>query len=297
MSSQTTAKRDQQQSETQPANAGADAQDNTAPTNPGPSRSQAMLYGIVGERLEQITRRVPLDEPPPLPENAKLSAIGKSIPRFDAVQKVTGRARYTFDVQLPGMLYARRVVSTVPHARVKSIDTAAAEKYPGVRAVHVLERTLGSAQLRDRRAEADNRYPTVRYAGQPLAAVAADTPRAAEAAARLVKVTYEPLSHVTTLEEAMREGAPAVFPGPTEQAATAGGGGAPPGLPQRGNVRGPDTGQRLGGPRGDVEKELVEADMVVDGEYRTQVQTHVPMETHGVVADWSEDGLTLYAST
>jgi xanthine dehydrogenase YagR molybdenum-binding subunit len=294
---QNTTERNIRQPETPPSHATTEAEGNTAPTHPGPSRPQAMLYGIVGEQLEQITRQVPLDEPPPLPENAKLNAIGKPIPRFDAVQKVTGQARYTFDVQLPGMLYARRVVSTVPHARVTSIDTSAAEKYPGVRAVHVLERTRGSAQLRDPKAEAGIRYPMVRYAGQPLAAVAADTPRAAEAAARLVKVTYEPLPHVTTLEEAMREGAPAVFPGPTEQAATAGGGGAPPGLPQRGNVRGPDTGQRLGGPRGDVEKELVEADMVVDGEYRTQVQTHVPMETHGVVADWREDGLTLYAST
>src|SRR5918999_3250297 len=152
MSEQTITNRDPEHSETQQSNASADVKDSTVST-PGPSRQQTMLYGIVGERLERITRRVPLDEPPPLPENAKLSAIGKSIPRFDAVQKVTGRARYTFDVQLPGMLYARRVVSDMPHARITSIDTSAAETYPGVRAVHVLERTLGSAQLRDRRAE------------------------------------------------------------------------------------------------------------------------------------------------
>src|SRR5688500_20391495 len=99
----------------------------TAPPK-GPTRQQAMLYGIVGERLGQVTRRVPADEPPPLPESAKLKSIGRSIPRLDAVQKVTGRARYTFDIQLPGMLYARQVISTVPHARVKSIDTSAAER-------------------------------------------------------------------------------------------------------------------------------------------------------------------------
>jgi xanthine dehydrogenase YagR molybdenum-binding subunit len=197
---------DERQSETPQSNEATDAQNNTALTRE-PSRQQAMLYGIVGERLDQISRRVPLDEPPPLPENAMLRAIGKSIPRFDAVQKVTGLARYTFDVQLPGMLYARRVVSDVPHARITSIDTSVAEKYSGVRAVHVLERTRGSAQLRDPKAEAGNRYPTVRYAGQPLAAVAAETPRAAEAAARLVKVAYEPLPHVTTLDEAMQDGA------------------------------------------------------------------------------------------
>ena len=115
------------------------------------------------------------DEPPPLPENAKLKVIGKPLPRLDAVQKVTGKARYTFDVQLPGMLYARRVVSSVPHARVVAIDTSAAEKYPGVRAVHVLDRQLQSAQLRDPNVEAKARYPVVRYLGQPLAAVAADS--------------------------------------------------------------------------------------------------------------------------
>jgi xanthine dehydrogenase YagR molybdenum-binding subunit len=261
------------------------------------SRKQTMLYGIAGEQLGKVTRDVPIDEPPPLPENAKLSAIGKSVPRFDAVQKVTGQARYTFDIQLPGMLHARRVVSTVPHARVKSIDTSAAERYPGVRAVHVLERIFLTAQLRDPKAEAGNRYPMVRYTGQPLAGIAAETPHAAEAAVRLVKVEYELLPHVTTLEEAMRENAPQVFPGPTEQRGTAGGGGAMPGLPQRGNVRGPDSGQMFGGPHGDVDKGFSEADVIVEGEYRTQVQTHVPMETHGLVADWREDGLTIYAST
>lgn len=260
-------------------------------------RQQDVTYGIVGERLEQVNRRVPADEPPPLPENAKLKVVGKSLPRFDAVQKVTGRARYTFDVQLPGMLYARRVVSTVPHARVVSIDTSAAEKHPGVRAVHVLDRQLMNAQLRDPKAEGKARYPMVRYLGQPLAAVAAESQRDADEAAALVKVVYETLPHVTGLEEAMRESAPAVFPGPTEQPSTAGGGGAPPGLEQRGNLRGPNTGQMFGLPRGDAAKALAEADVVVDAEYRTQVQTHVPMEGHGMVADWREDELTIYAST
>src|SRR5260370_6622672 len=95
--------------------------------------------GIVGEPLETTTRNVPPLEPPPLPANANLSVIGKSYPRLDAELKVTGKAVYTFDVHLPGMLHARRVVSTVAHARIKSIDTSAAETYPAVRAVHVLE--------------------------------------------------------------------------------------------------------------------------------------------------------------
>jgi xanthine dehydrogenase YagR molybdenum-binding subunit len=262
-----------------------------------PTREQSMLYGIVGERLGKVTRTVPADEPPPLPENARLKTIGRPVSRLDGVQKVTGQARYTFDIQLPGMLHARQVIASVPHARVKSVDTSAAERAPGVRAVHVLDEIRGPARLRDSKQEASERFPVVRYAGQPIAAVAAETPRAAEAAAGMVKVEYEELPHVSELDAAMKPGAPAVYPGPTEQPATAGGGGAPPGLPQKGNVRGPDDGKRFGGPRGDVKRGLAEAEVVVEGEYRTQVQTHVPMETHGIVADWREDGLTLYAST
>jgi xanthine dehydrogenase YagR molybdenum-binding subunit len=258
---------------------------------------QELLYGIVGDRVQKVTRHVPADEPPPLAENATLKVVGTPVSRLDAIQKVTGAARYTFDVQLPGMLYARRVVSSVAHARVVAIDTSEAEAYPGVRAVHLLDRPRLQAQLRDPSLESKDRYPTVRYLGQPMAAVAADTQRAADAAAALVKVVYERLPHVTTLADAMKPDAPAVFPGPTEQPATAGGGGAAPGLPQRGNIRGPDTGEMFGLPRGDADHGLAEADVVVEAEYRTHVQTHVPMETHGIVADWREDELTIYAST
>lgn len=262
---------------------------------PRNQREQRIDVGIVGDSTEPVMRRVPLEEPPPWPRNAELQAIGKPIPRVDALAKVTGRARYTFDVQLPGMLHARRVVSTVPHARIRAIDTSAAERAPGVRAVHVLTRVLKTAELREQK-PADERYPIVRYAGQPLAAVAAQTPEQAEAAAALVRIEYEPLPHVVGLDQAMAEEAPRVFPGPTEMAATAGGGGAPPGLPQRGNVRGPKVDERLA-PGMSIERALEESDIVVSGEFRTQVQTHVPLETHGIVADWTDEGLTLYAST
>jgi xanthine dehydrogenase YagR molybdenum-binding subunit len=257
------------------------------------TKSQNVLYGIVGDGLTQVARQVPLDEPPPLPKNDELTVIGKPVQRMDAVLKVTGRARYSFDVQLPGMLYGCQVVSTVPHARVKSIDTSEAERYPGVRAVHILDTVMMNAQLRDPQIEAKERYPLVRYVGQPIAGIAATSSRAATEAAKLVRVEYEPLPHVTELEAAMREDAPLVYPGPTEQASTAGGGGAPPGLDQRGNLRGPDRS----GARGNADSALKQSGIVVEAEYRTQVQTHVPMETHGLVADWRDDGLTIYAST
>ena len=264
---------------------------------PGERHSRTVLTGIVGDTLQPIARDIPVDEPPELPPNSELRVIGKRVNRVDAVPKVTGQARYTFDVRLPGMLYARIVSSTVPHARIKSIDTSAAEAYPGVKAVHIADRVLSIAQLRDPSVEANERYPLVRYNGQPIAAVAAASMRAAKAAAKLVRIEYERLPHVTALEAAMRDDAPVVFPGPTEQAATAGGGGAAPNLPQKGNLRGPARGGLGGGGRGDVQQGFAQADCIVARDYRTQVQTHTPMETHGLVADWRDEELTLYAST
>jgi xanthine dehydrogenase YagR molybdenum-binding subunit len=118
---------------------------------------RTVLTGIVGDTLQPITRNIPADEPPELPPNAQLRVIGKPVNRVDAVPKVTGKARYTYDVQLPGKLYARIVSSTVPHARIKSIDASAAEASPGVKAVHILDRVLSIAQLRDPATEANER--------------------------------------------------------------------------------------------------------------------------------------------
>ena len=253
--------------------------------------------GIAGESLGEVERTIPSDEPPPLAANENLNAIGKRTPRLDGRIKVTGAARYTADVRLPGMLYGRIVRSPHAHARVRSIDTGPAERMAGVRAVVVVDHLLGSAQLRDPSKELSTNYPVVRYVGQPIAAVAATTQVAADEAARNVRVDYEPLPFVVDLEEARRPDAPPVFPAAADQAGSAGGGGGPAGVPQIGNVRGPNKSGTLGPPRGDVDKGFAQADVVVDGTYRTQVQTHSAMETHGVVADWNAQGLTVYAST
>ena len=205
--------------------------------------------------------------------------------------KATGRARYTSDVQLPGMLFAKFVNANVPHAKVVSVDTSAAESHPGVRAVHVIEHVLGNASLRDPSLEQAN-YPVVRYAGQPVAAVAATSPYAAEEAAALVKVKYETLPFVVDLDRARTADAPLVFPGAADQGGTAGGGGGPHGVPQTGNVHGPSIRKVA-----DTEQGLRDADVVVEGHYVTQVQTHSALETHGVVADWKPEMLTVWAST
>ncbi|HEY0408284.1 MAG TPA: xanthine dehydrogenase family protein molybdopterin-binding subunit [Pyrinomonadaceae bacterium] len=262
-----------------------------------PTRQELLPAGIVGAIMTEVERAVPVDEPPPLPVNAKLSVVGKRTPRVDGRAKVTGAARYTADVRLPGMLYARLITSPHPHARIRSIDTSEAERHPSVRAVHVLDRVLGNAELRDKSKELPGKFPIVRFAGQPIAAIAATTQTDADEAARLVRVDYETLPFVVNLEEARRSNAPLVFPGPADQAATAGGGGGPAGVTQQGNVRGPVKGGPGGKPKGDVAKGFAEAEVTVEGEFRTQVQTHSALETHGVVADWRADELVVYSST
>jgi xanthine dehydrogenase YagR molybdenum-binding subunit len=253
--------------------------------------------GIAGESLGEVERTIPADEPPPLPTNDKLAAIGKPTARVDGRAKVTGAARYTADVRLPGMLFGRIVRSPHAHARIRAIDTSAAERVAGVRAVQVVEHLRDTASVRDPSKEIPSRWPIVRYAGQPIAAVAATTQAVADDAARLVRVDYEPLPSVVDLEDARRPGAPLVFPGPADMEGSAGGGGGPSGVAQSGNVRGPSRSGPGGPPVGDVERGLAEADVVVDATYRTQVQTHSAMEPHGVVADWNSGGLTVYAST
>ena len=261
------------------------------------NRQQKFKVGVLGDKLQDVERTVPTDEPPPLPVNAELRSIGKRVPRNDGRFKVTGAARYSSDIRLPGMLYARMVNATVPHGRVVSIDTSAAERYPGVKAVHIIERMLGVAELKDKSKE-QGKYPVVRFAGQPVAAIAATSQDAAAAAARLVKVQYERLPFVLDVESARSEGAPPVFPGPASQAATAGGGGSEDGgVQQKGNVRGPEIGGGQNGARGDVNKGFAESDVVLEATFSTQVQTHSALETHGLVADWRDDGLTVYHST
>ncbi|MBD0369978.1 MAG: xanthine dehydrogenase family protein molybdopterin-binding subunit [Pyrinomonadaceae bacterium] len=247
--------------------------------------------------MNTVEREIPADEPPALKVNSSLAVIGRSTPRLDGRLKVTGKARYTADVRLPGMLFAQVVTSRYPHARIRSIDTSLAERAPGVRAVYVLDRVLGNAELRDKSKELPAKFPIVRFAGQPIAAVAATTQAEADDAARLFKVEYEPLPFVVDEDEARKKDAPLVFPGAADQGGTAGGGGGPQGVTQEGNVRGPVKSGPRGRPAGDINRGFAEAEVTVEGEFRTQVQTHSALETHGVVADWKEDGLTVYAST
>ncbi len=240
------------------------------------SRIAVFPVGIASIGLGEVERHVPCDEPPPLPLNEKLTVIGKSVPRHDGRSKVTGAARFTVDIQLPGMLYGRILRSPLPHARLRAIDFATAARHRGVCAV-LLVAQPGSV---------------LRYLGAPVAGIAAVSAGAAEEALALIHADYEPLPFVVDLDKAREPSAPPVHDSASAPAGHSSGFPAQAGLPLLGNVRGPAAAHR-----GDVTQGFADAEIVVEGAYRTQTQTHCCLEPHAIVADWREDGLTVYMST
>jgi xanthine dehydrogenase YagR molybdenum-binding subunit len=243
-------------------------------------RTETFPSGIAGAGLGEVKRQVPSDEPPPLPPNAELSVIGKPVARLNGRAKVTGATRFTVDVGLAGMLHGKILRSPLAHAQVKSIDVSAAARHPGVRAVLLMARPDDPAGA------------VLRYVGAPVAAVAAVSVAAAQEALRLIRVDYKAMPFVADMDKAREPAAPPVYEATAAPAGQASGFPARLNLPLNGNVRGPATDGR-----GDVAKGLAEADIVVEGEYRTQVQTHCCLEPHAIVADWRTDGLTVHMST
>ena len=188
--------------------------------------------------------------------------IGTETRRVDGPVKASGRAKYAYDLQRPGMLYGRILRSPHACARVVSIDLSVAERSPGVKfAMPVIDL-----------ANPEPLTHKVMYQGQEVAALAAETEEQAADAVRLIKVEYEVLPHVATVEQAMRPEAPKVFPD--------------------GNVREANVDET-----GDVEAALKASAHVVEGLYWTQVVTHNSLETHGLVCEWSGDQLTAWSST
>ncbi|MFE5209831.1 xanthine dehydrogenase family protein molybdopterin-binding subunit [Streptomyces sp. NPDC056600] len=145
----------------------------------------------------------------------RTSAFGSTAPRKDATLKVTGAARYTADVTLPGMLHAKVLRSPHPHARLVSVDATRAREVPGVHAVITRDDLDGLDAvygyfIKDQPIVATDR---VRYVGDPVAAVAAEDEAAALAALALIDVEYEVLDTLPDVEAALAEGAPELFPG------------------------------------------------------------------------------------
>ena len=200
--------------------------------------------------------------------------IGKNIPRKDGVEKVTGTALYVQDMILQGMLYARIVKSPHAYARIKSIDTGGAEKMPGVRAV-VTGKELSykvGLYVVDKDILAKD---YVRYQGEPVAAVAADTELIAEQACEKIKVEYEELEPVLDPREALKPEAPLVHPDLgtysymkgvfQPQAHT--------NIPHVQKIR-----------HGDIEKGFKDADYIIEESFYNPPVQHVPLETHTAIS-------------
>ncbi|MDJ0904837.1 MAG: molybdopterin-dependent oxidoreductase [Woeseiaceae bacterium] len=185
------------------------------------------------------------------------SPVGQPLPNPNARAKIDGTARFTDDYEFPGMLYARTKRAGVPHARILAIDTAAARELPGVQAVLTHEDVPGH----NRHGLVIDDWPVlcddkVRYAGDAVAIVAADSEEIAAAAIDLVKVEYEDLPVVGDALRAAEPGAPLVHDGRSD-----------------GNLL-----KHIKVDKGDVEAGFADADVVIDRSYRTQSAEHLFLE-------------------
>jgi len=219
-------------------------------------------------------------------------AVGQSLPRVDAVEKVTGRARYTGDLLVPGMADAVVVRSPHAHARVVRVDPARALEVPGVLAVFTRDHLQGfhptyGPAYRDRPVVAIDR---VRYEGEPVAAVIGVDAAAAHAGADLVEVAYEDLPAVVALEEALAPGAPRVH----EEMLPAG---HFKDLAALHPVPGTNICHHFQYGRGDPDAALRAAAVVVEGAFTFPKVQHYALEPHVTIAHWEADEVTIWSAT
>ena len=204
-------------------------------------------------------------------KDTDLKVVGQPVPRLDGYDKVSGSAVYTFDKTLPNMAHARTLRSPHPHAKIIKIDTSKAKALPGVLAIISSENNpdvpwyYGISRLFDRH---------VRYAGDEVACVAAETEQIANKALALIDVTYETLPHVVDAGDALKPGAPQLY--------------------DNGNVM---RGKPFEYERGDIEKGFADADFIIAGTFRTQVAVHNPFEVHCSLVNWDGDQLIVHDST
>jgi CO/xanthine dehydrogenase Mo-binding subunit len=203
-------------------------------------------------------------------EEKEYTYIGKGIPRKDGVEKVTGSALFTHDMVVQGMLYAKTVVSPHASARITCIDTSGAENIPGVRAVltgRELAYKVGLYMV-DKDILAKE---FVRYQGEPVAAVAADSELIAEEACRRIRIEYKVMKAVLDPREAMKPGAPLVHPDLGSYAYMKGVffPRAGTNIPHLQKIR-----------KGDVEEGFKKADSVFENSFYNPPVQHVALETH-----------------
>jgi len=205
----------------------------------------------------------------------ELTAVGKRIPKLDAVDKATGRIRYIQDLKLPGMLYGKILYSKYPHAKIVHIDTSKAKKLNGVRSVLTGE-DIPVIKLGVYKDNRPLKAGIVRSYRDEVAAVAATDPEIADEAIDLIEVTYEAIPGVFDPEEAMKEDAPLVH----EEHKT--------------NVLRMPWKLHYG----DVEAARKKATYVVEDRYNTTWVTHCCMGTSGAIAEFDNaNNLTIYSNT
>jgi xanthine dehydrogenase molybdenum-binding subunit len=207
-------------------------------------------------------------------------AVGKSLQRIDGIDKVTGSAKYAPDIKLENMLHAKLLRSPHAHARVTHIDTSAADRLPGVRALaaipdvpRVIEYWF-SLRTEEKKKQMFLRDNVVRFIGDPVLAVATDDQATAEKALSLVDVAYEPLPALHDPFGAMAESEIKIH--------------------ERGNVA-----FQFEKTYGDIQQGFNDADIIIENTYRTSKQKHAALEPFGTcVADYRSNGkLTVYSSS
>ena len=212
--------------------------------------------------------------------------VGKSVPRVDAYDKVTGAARYVDDMQFgPGLYYGKLVHSPYAHALIKKVDVSKALALPGVKAVVTGEdtpRRIG-LYMKDRYIFARDR---VRYVGEPVAGVVAITAEIAEQAAKLVEVEYEELEPIFDPYEAAQPGAPLIHPDMADY--------------EWPNFIFPEPGTNISEHfklrKGNVEEAWPKCAAIVERTFRLPQIQHVPIETHVAIARWDVSGeVTLWS--
>ncbi len=219
--------------------------------------------------------------------------IGRSVPRLEARDKVTGRAEYTHLMRLPGMLHGKVFRSTLPHGRIKSIDASAAQKMPGVfrvvtaaDVIKVIPNPYYGPAFHDQPILAIDK---VRFVGEPVAVVLAADPHVAEAATQTIVAEYEEMEPVFDEVEAMT--ASSYVHEELKPAGT---------FADLKHLKGQkNTNLALNAKlrRGDIDKAFAAAAHVFEHEYRTQKVLHVPLEPFASIADAKDSSITIYTGS
>jgi CO/xanthine dehydrogenase Mo-binding subunit/aerobic-type carbon monoxide dehydrogenase small subunit (CoxS/CutS family) len=205
---------------------------------------------------------------------AEDQVIGKAVARVDGVDKVTGRLQYSADLKVEGMLHAKVLRAAYPHALLRGVDTAAAKAAPGVVAVLTAEDVPGRNGFgiirKDQPVLAKGK---VRYLGETVAVVYAETEVAADAALALIQVEYEPLPVIENPQQALAEGAVAIH--------------------ENGNLT-----CHIPIRKGDIHEGFAQADVIIEGEYYTPAVEHAYLEPEAGLAAPGEDGsVTVYVGS